>query len=152
MSITVLSIYIEELRQVPMSWGLLFFHGLVLVAIDVAMMIYLVPTLVAAHRKHLNTMAIFVLNLLLGWTFLGWAVAMVWAFTQAPTLTKPCQPYHLVWAVTLLGYFLFHLNLVGLNTSSWWFWGLTAGAVLTFAMIVEFFRSGKIGKDTLLPS
>jgi hypothetical protein len=42
---------------------------------------YLVPFLIAAVRGHRNVMAIGMLNLLLGWTVLGWIVAFVWAFT-----------------------------------------------------------------------
>jgi Superinfection immunity protein len=42
---------------------------------------YLLPTLVAAWRSHHQTAAIFVLNLLLGWTVLGWIIALVWAMT-----------------------------------------------------------------------
>jgi hypothetical protein len=41
--------------------------------------VYFLPTLVAVLNRHLNTMAIIVLNILLGWTFLGWVVALVWA-------------------------------------------------------------------------
>jgi hypothetical protein len=43
---------------------------------------YFLPTLLAAYRYHTNTTAIFVLNLLLGWTMIGWIVALVWAFTK----------------------------------------------------------------------
>lgn len=43
--------------------------------------LYFVPTIVAATRKHHNTPAVFVLNLLLGWTFIGWVAAMVWSVT-----------------------------------------------------------------------
>lgn len=42
---------------------------------------YLIPTFVAGARKHHNTPAILALNLLLGWTLLGWVVALVWALT-----------------------------------------------------------------------
>ena len=35
----------------------------------------------ACSRGHNNTTAIIVLNLLAGWTFVGWIVALVWAFT-----------------------------------------------------------------------
>jgi Superinfection immunity protein len=44
--------------------------------------IYLVPTTIAVNRKHNNVAAIAVLNILLGWTFLGWVVALVWATTN----------------------------------------------------------------------
>jgi hypothetical protein len=44
--------------------------------------LYFLPTMVAFSRKHHNSGALFVLNLFLGWTFLGWVVAMVWSLTQ----------------------------------------------------------------------
>jgi hypothetical protein len=40
---------------------------------------YFFPTLIAWSRKHRNTLAIFIVNLFLGWTFLGWVAALVWA-------------------------------------------------------------------------
>ena len=39
--------------------------------------IYVIPSIVGWHKK--NCTAILVLNLFLGWTFLGWVVALVWA-------------------------------------------------------------------------
>lgn len=42
---------------------------------------YFMPTVVAALRGHHNGMAIFVLNLFLGWTLLGWIAAAVWSVT-----------------------------------------------------------------------
>ena len=44
--------------------------------------LYFVPGIVAEHRAHHNKFAIGVLNVLLGWTLLGWAVALVWACTN----------------------------------------------------------------------
>jgi hypothetical protein len=41
--------------------------------------IYFLPGFVAGWREHRQTLAIFVLNLLTGWTALGWIVALVWA-------------------------------------------------------------------------
>jgi hypothetical protein len=38
------------------------------------------PTLVAQRRRHRQADAIFAINLFLGWTLLGWIVALVWAF------------------------------------------------------------------------
>lgn len=38
---------------------------------------YFLPTLVGSGKK--NIAAIFILNLLAGWTFIGWIVALVWA-------------------------------------------------------------------------
>jgi hypothetical protein len=43
---------------------------------------YFLPAIVASIRRHRNRLAIGILNLLLGWTLLGWIVAMVWACTS----------------------------------------------------------------------
>ncbi|WP_339739747.1 superinfection immunity protein [uncultured Maricaulis sp.] len=39
------------------------------------------PTLIALLRGHDNSFAIFLTNLLLGWTGIGWLVALIWSFT-----------------------------------------------------------------------
>ena len=43
--------------------------------------IYFLPAVVATAREHHQRPAIAVLNLLLGWTLIGWALALVWACT-----------------------------------------------------------------------
>lgn len=43
---------------------------------------YFVPGVIAGFRGHKNATAITILNLFLGWTFLGWVIALVWAFTN----------------------------------------------------------------------
>jgi len=40
---------------------------------------YFLPAIVAAIRKKTNANAIFILNLFLGWTLLGWVIALIWA-------------------------------------------------------------------------
>lgn len=40
---------------------------------------YMAPFAVAYCREQKDTSAIFVLNLFLGWTFLGWIIALIWA-------------------------------------------------------------------------
>jgi hypothetical protein len=44
-----------------------------------AAVIYLSPSIIAVHRDHRHAVAILVFNLFLGWTFLGWVIALVWA-------------------------------------------------------------------------
>ncbi|WP_298942950.1 superinfection immunity protein [uncultured Psychromonas sp.] len=39
--------------------------------------VYFLPTIVGT--KHKNSNSIFVLNLFLGWTLLGWVIALIWA-------------------------------------------------------------------------
>lgn len=46
------------------------------------LILYFAPTFFAYGRSHNNTLAIFALNLLLGWTFLGWVIALVWSLTS----------------------------------------------------------------------
>jgi hypothetical protein len=43
--------------------------------------LYLIPSVVARGRGHHNWPAIAVVNVLLGWTFVGWVVALAWACT-----------------------------------------------------------------------
>ena len=40
---------------------------------------YFVPTFVAIVQKRANLQTIFLLNLVLGWTIVGWVVALIWA-------------------------------------------------------------------------
>ncbi|HEY3927213.1 MAG TPA: superinfection immunity protein [Candidatus Koribacter sp.] len=41
--------------------------------------VYFLPTVCAFYRKHNARAAIFVLNLLLGWTLIAWVIALVWS-------------------------------------------------------------------------
>lgn len=52
-----------------------------LLLLVVVLAVYFVPTLVAIKREHHNLGAIIALNVLLGWTLLGWVAALVWALT-----------------------------------------------------------------------
>jgi hypothetical protein len=44
--------------------------------------LYCLPSIIAFAKGHLNRTAIMVLNILLGWTVLGWVAAIVWAFKK----------------------------------------------------------------------
>ena len=48
-----------------------------------ALPVYFVPTIIAAIRKTRNLVTIIILNLLVGWTFLGWVASLVWAIIDA---------------------------------------------------------------------
>jgi len=50
--------------------------GLILILI--AGFFYFLPTVLATSNKKRNAGAVFLLNLLLGWTLIGWIVALVW--------------------------------------------------------------------------
>ena len=41
--------------------------------------IYFTPTIIAYSRGHRNALAIFLLDLFLGYTFIGWVGALIWS-------------------------------------------------------------------------
>jgi hypothetical protein len=67
--------------------------GLVLLLIWAAM--YFAPTIVAFNRNRHNKGAICALNVFLGWTVVGWVVALVWALSSSqPPVVVVQQPPH----------------------------------------------------------
>lgn len=48
---------------------------ILLIAVD------FVPFIIAVMRKHNDTLAVFVVNLPLGWTVIGWIAALIWSLT-----------------------------------------------------------------------
>lgn len=58
--------------------------------------IYMLPAIVAAQRDHTQSTAIFWLNIGLGWTFVGWVVAFVWACTNQPKVIVTRMPKQVV--------------------------------------------------------
>ena len=78
-----------------------------------AIAIYFVPSIVATKKKHPNRVEIILVNLFLGWTVLGWIVALVWA---ERAIKRPIErpPHHTLAAcagaavvLALLTYFCF---------------------------------------------
>ncbi len=46
------------------------------------LLLYLIPSFVAAARNHDKRVVIFALNLVLGWTVIGWIGALIWSLTR----------------------------------------------------------------------
>ena len=44
--------------------------------------VYFVPVIVAYIRKHKNILQISILTVILGWTFIGWLAALLWALNS----------------------------------------------------------------------
>jgi hypothetical protein len=67
--------------------------GFILLAL--AVLVYFIPTIVAGKRGHPNGTPIFLLNLFLGWTALGWLAALIWSASaisdHASPATSPLQ-------------------------------------------------------------
>jgi len=55
--------------------------------------LYFMPSSIAWNKHKRNRTAIFALNLLLGWTVLGWIVALIWGSrtTRRPTDSQPVR-------------------------------------------------------------
>jgi hypothetical protein len=47
----------------------------------VGLFLYFVPAGIAGQRGMASATGVFVANLFLGWTFLGWVLCLIWAFT-----------------------------------------------------------------------
>jgi vacuolar-type H+-ATPase subunit I/STV1 len=63
--------------------------------------VYFLPTYFGRSKRNIG--AIFALNLFLGWTLVGWVVALVWALSQdAPTAIVISQPVSIVPGVATL--------------------------------------------------
>jgi hypothetical protein len=65
-----------------MASGLIIFWGC----------LYFLPTIIAMVRSKSNRGAILLLNLFLGWTFIGWIVSLVWALAAEPE----SQPHQVI--------------------------------------------------------
>lgn len=70
---------------VPISSLALWENPTLSTTIFVGMIVYAIPSFVAAGREHHNATAICALNFLLGWSFIGWAISLVWALTATNT-------------------------------------------------------------------
>jgi hypothetical protein len=59
-----------------------------------SILVYFLPTLVGRHKA--DAMGIFLVNLLLGWTVIGWVIALIWAcaaerYVAVPVRTVPAS-------------------------------------------------------------
>ncbi|MGE6780705.1 superinfection immunity protein [Vreelandella titanicae] len=61
-------------------------HPVLLMAIVIA--VYFLPIIIAAVRNMRHAVAISVLTVVAGWTFVGWVVALVWACMDKPEPKK----------------------------------------------------------------
>ena len=60
-------------------------------------LVYLVPSIIAQRYQHPKQPAILMLNVALGWTIVGWVVALIWALNANPAprmLARPPSDEH----------------------------------------------------------
>lgn len=65
-----------------------------LVYLVVIGILYFIPYGLAKSRNHPSTTGIGLLNLLLGWSGLGWLVALIWAASGKPGESGPTPDTH----------------------------------------------------------
>jgi hypothetical protein len=52
------------------------------------LLIYMLPTLIAFSREHPRRLDITVINILVGWTLIGWIIVFLWA-ALSPVESEP---------------------------------------------------------------
>lgn len=60
----------------------------VIIFVIIFLAIYLIPSSNAISRDHKDKKAIFALNILLGWTALGWIASLIWSYTGVDNRKK----------------------------------------------------------------
>lgn len=55
--------------------------------------IHFLPTIIAGLRGARSVVGIFLLNLFLGWTVIGWVVALIWSLRNEPKYLYVSQGY-----------------------------------------------------------
>ena len=60
------------------GFGEFFFILLILPALA----LYFLPTIIALVRRDRNALAIILVNIFAGWTFIGWVIALVWSLVD----------------------------------------------------------------------
>jgi hypothetical protein len=57
---------------------------LFLIVFGLGFLVWLLPGFIATARKHHNATPIWLVTIFCGWTFIGWMIAFIWAFTNPP--------------------------------------------------------------------
>jgi hypothetical protein len=53
-----------------------------LISLAILLALYFTPSIIAHNRNHRQFTAIFLLNLITGWTFIGWVAALIWSVIE----------------------------------------------------------------------
>ena len=65
----------------PQDYDLLIGLLLAFLAFTLFICVYLLPTFIAYRKDKKDKLAILLINIFLGSTFIGWVIALVWALT-----------------------------------------------------------------------
>lgn len=64
-----------------------------MIHLAVLTLLYFLPTIVAANRGH-GVAGVLVLNVLFGWTGIGWIALLLWALLSNPPYYYYVEPYY----------------------------------------------------------
>ncbi len=53
-----------------------------IILLILGILIYFIPSFIAMKKQHPQKVAILLLNIFLGWTFIGWVGALIWAVSN----------------------------------------------------------------------
>ena len=62
--------------------GILFGSFVGILVFVLFVLVYFLPTIIAFTRRHPDALLIFLLNLFLGGTIVGWVIALIWSLRQ----------------------------------------------------------------------
>lgn len=65
---------------------------LMLAALALGLLFYFLPSIVAVERNHPAWAGVFIVNLIFGWTAIGWIAAFIWAFTGTQSQAARDEP------------------------------------------------------------
>ncbi|UGY24963.1 superinfection immunity protein [Bradyrhizobium septentrionale] len=69
-------------ETIALASGLQFGHfAFWIIGFAISAFLYLLPSYVAWRRDHHALLAIFIANLFLGWSFIGWVASLIWSCT-----------------------------------------------------------------------
>lgn len=82
-SIMILGVAVITVSQIESLWAKIVTNTTIIsVFLLFLIALYFVPTIITCSKKKKNTVAIVCVNFFLGWTFLGWILALVWSLTE----------------------------------------------------------------------
>lgn len=53
-----------------------------MIVITLLTLVYFIPALIAGQRQHRNGAPLFIINLVAGWTLIGWVCCLAWSFSD----------------------------------------------------------------------
>ena len=66
----------NEMMIQTMNFGVPMIYMWLLMVIAIAL--YFMPTIISGYRHHSSLFAIVLLNVIIGWTMLGWLILLIW--------------------------------------------------------------------------